>query len=70
MAKNKISVSEFDCNAVLKFLDHCSACAKQGGCRNRNYLKSIINDEKRLVYEIDCGSNDSCELKYGDICGG
>jgi hypothetical protein len=53
---------EFDCEAPLKFYEHCSACPRFGDkCPDLALGKEILSGKKKLVYKGDLDSNGSID---------
>jgi len=48
---NTVHASDFNCESVLRFLEHCNSCPKAGKCKERGYLKTIINGKKKISYK-------------------
>ena len=59
MIKKEIHALEFQCDAGLKFIERCKACAKEGKCTDRVRTKALINGEKTLVYGLE-SENKGC----------
>ncbi|MDP2992114.1 MAG: hypothetical protein Q8N82_01985, partial [Deltaproteobacteria bacterium] len=52
---NNISVMEFECQAPLRFFEHCAACARFGDdCPDLAMGKEILRGKKKISY----GNND------------
>jgi len=51
MKKDTIYASDFKCKTVLKLLERCNSCPKEGKCKERSYLKAIINGNKEFDYQ-------------------
>jgi hypothetical protein len=53
---------EFDCQAPLKFYEHCSSCPRFGDeCPDLALGKEILRKKKQVVYHGDPVSNDSVD---------
>jgi len=47
----EIHVTEFNCTHLLKCLEHCKKCVREGKCSNRGKMLSILTNKKKLVYK-------------------
>ena len=59
-ASGMVHALEFDCQAPLKFYEHCSSCPRfDDECPDLALGKEILRKKKKVVYNNDFDSNDS-----------
>lgn len=59
-----IHAMEFECQAPLKFFEHCSSCSKFGdGCPDLMLGKDILRRKKKLVYHAIDQSEDTVNAR-------
>lgn len=51
--KGTVYAGSFDCMIPLKMLETCAKCVKEGKCRNRCKLLSILLGKKKLNYVFE-----------------
>lgn len=55
---NNISVLEFECQAPLRFFEHCAACARFGDdCPDLAIGKEILRGKKKISYGNNAGED-------------
>ena len=58
-----IHASEFNCQAPLKFYEHCISCARsRDNCPELALGIELLRGKKKLIYDVDLQSEDAIHV--------